>query len=123
MLRSISSAPLRLCVRIMRADMRLAVVIKFRLAISPHPAVGGVGPLAALAQIGLLQAAERVFGKGLPTGFDIDAVNLRGVEAENLGFVVFGQLGISELVAQLVGDLKALERIDDPLRRAPPEAI
>src|SRR5262245_28794231 len=91
--------------------------------IRPHPSVGRVGALSTLAQIGLLELAQRVRGKRLPPGRNIDAVNLRRIEPKNLCLVLFRQLLVAELLAQLVGDLEPLEGLDHPLRRAPPETI
>src|SRR6185503_9537008 len=77
--------------------------------IGPHPSISCVGALAALAQVFVFKPAQRVGGKRLSLGSDIDAVNLRRVQAKDFGLVLLGQLLVAELLAQLVGNLKTLE--------------
>src|SRR5262245_5383143 len=84
--------------------------------IRPHPAIRRVAPPAALAEVLLLELAERVGREGLAMGGDIDAIDLGRVQAEDFRLVLLGQLLIAELLAQLVGNLEALEGFDDPLR-------
>src|SRR5882724_4761469 len=88
-----------------------------------HPTIRRVLTLPATIQKGGLEPRQGVLRKRLELCRRIDAVDFGGVQAEDLGLVLLGELGIAELLAQLVSDLEALEGFDDPLRRTPPQAI
>src|SRR5262249_41018558 len=93
------------------------------LHIATHPAVGGVVRQTALLQVGCPEFAQAVLADGVARRADVDSVDPGGIEAGGLWPVLPGELAVTEAFAQLVGDLKALHQIDDPLRRAPPQAV
>ena len=55
------------------SSFRGAKADKHGLHIGPHPSVGRVGPLAALAEVGLLELSHRVSGESFALRVDIDA--------------------------------------------------
>src|SRR5258708_20422927 len=94
-----------------------------RLIVGAHPAERLVRTLAAVIEIRGFQARERVGRQRVAFGFDVDIVNLRRIKPEDLLFIFLGDLLIPDLLTHLVRDLEALEGVDHPLRRAPPEAV
>src|SRR5262245_7476045 len=53
----------------------------------------------------------------------IDAIQLRGIEAEDLALSICRQLGIAVLFSEVFGNLESPQRVDLPLRRAVPNRI
>src|SRR2546429_596815 len=61
--------------------------------------------------------------QGFAFGFYIYLVKPRGVQPEDHRLILFGDLLITKLFTHLIGHLEALEGVDAPLRRAPPQTI
>ena len=85
------------------------------LTVIPNPAVSRILRLSTLIQVGCLEAGNGIGGKSFELGVDIDSIQPRRVQTEDLGLIFAGQPGVSELLAQLIRDLEPLEGIDDPL--------
>src|SRR6266536_6363310 len=83
--------------------------------VSANPTVGRVAALPAALQVRRLQPGQCVGREGLALRFDIDAAKFRGVQTEDPGLVLLGELFVAEFLAEFVADLKPLEGIDDPL--------
>src|SRR5215471_14945512 len=104
-----------------RDRARRAARIEKASVVGPDPAISPVAALAAAVHISRLQARQRVGRQGVALRLHVEAVDARRIQAEDLGLVLFGDLLVAELLADLIGDLEALERVDHPLRRSPPQ--
>src|SRR6266705_4338538 len=93
------------------------------LVVGSHPAVGRIAALPAAIYVSNLHLLERIRGQRFSFGCDINLVELGGVQPEDLRLVFLGDLLVAELLAHLVTDLEALERVDSPLRRSPPQTV
>src|SRR5262245_37285397 len=99
------------------------VCLALTLRIAAHPTIRGVVRQAALVPVGRSQLAQAVARDGVSCRGHIHAINPGGVEAEDLRLVLPRELAVAEAFAQLVRNLEPLHQVDDPLRRAPPEAV
>src|SRR5262249_49374349 len=81
--------------------------------VSPHAR-------SALRQLDLLQAIGR---HGAALLLDLDAVEPRGVLAEDPPLHLRGERRIAELLLHRSRDLERHEGVDEPLRRAPPYRV
>src|SRR5262245_61729074 len=66
--------------------------------IATYPTIGGVLALSAAIQVGPLHLLQRVLRQRLALRLHVDAVELGGVQAEDLRLVLLGQLLVAELV-------------------------
>src|SRR5262245_38491125 len=91
-------------------------------ALTPHPAelrVAGTGrSLVLLAHLSDLVALNR-----FALSFDIDLVNPRRVQPEDLGFDFGGEFLVAEFFCHFVADLEASEAFDLRLRAAAPDRV
>src|SRR5215470_19877180 len=93
------------------------------LIVRPDPAISRVLTRDPRVLVRLLDLGDDIGLDRVTLRLHVHAVNPRGIQAEDLRFHFLGQLGITELLAELVADLEALEGIDGPLRRSPPQAV
>src|SRR2546422_1901333 len=93
------------------------------LVVGAHPAIHSVAAQAAAIQVRRLDSFKRIRRQGFALRLYIYLVKLRGVEPEDLRLILFGELLVTKLFTHLIGHLEALEGVDAPLRRAPPQAI
>src|SRR5436309_9041810 len=93
------------------------------LIVGAHPAERLIRALAAIIEIGGFQARECVGGQWVALGLAVDVLDSGPVQPEDLQFGFLADLLVAKLLAQLVRDLEALECVDHPLRRTPPEAV
>src|SRR5438105_15920860 len=91
--------------------------------IRPNPAISRILALPALIQVRRLELAQGICRQPVAFRLDIHAVEPSRIETEDLRLIFLGQLGVAERRTQLIGDLEALERIDHPLGRTPPQTI
>src|SRR5262249_46673208 len=83
--------------------------IRSRLRVRANPTVRGILRLSAVLDVGHLELRQGILGKRSAMRVRIDAVDLGGVEAEDVGLVFLRDFLVAELVAQLVADLEPLE--------------
>src|SRR5579864_2001254 len=82
------------------------------LVVGPDPSVSSV--FAQQAGLGVFRSGyvDNVGIERVAFSFYVDAVDLGGVQSEDLGLVFFRDLRITKLLAHLVGDLEPLEGVD-----------
>src|SRR5437879_2360695 len=93
------------------------------LVVGTHPAIHSIAAQAAAIQVRRLDSFERIRRQGFAFGSYIYLVKPRGVQPEDHRLILFGDLLITKLFTHLIGHLEALEGVDAPLRRAPPQTI
>src|SRR2546425_7310779 len=96
---------------------------KVNLVVGAHPAIHSVAAQAAAIQVRRLDSFERIRRQGFAFGFYIYLVKPRGVQPEAHRLTLFGDLLITKLFTHLIGHLEALEGVEAPWRRAPPQTI